>query len=790
MSFAGVSSRQKASRQVTGGPAKTKKPKARRKPVWDSTVNDLNVFKATPEELDRRKEVHRSQNADVLKEEQLKKKIAKARQKSHFVDLTAHRSSASLLKEMLLDNSQMDETLMKSDTLLSAVRNILSDHKRVQGLPNVTQAPTNVKTKIGCGNGLFEMPVSHLDELSISVMDKKALNEDLDKSFSTTDSEETENTALEYRPQMDLARFQRLINELDKEKVNGNNDALKTARLILNHVEQDARKKPAGTVENEKPKRIITEEGAESKQIAEETPVSTPVKDRAINDTARVNRTRTRLDQGMANGNAGATMEDFYKVLDTVNSNLSEYERQAGRVGNSSVLPSASCTGYTKALLDAVVRMSCYLKENADRLNVERALKETLLQEVQRLNGFVDALSTDIVSMQEAYARLQNEFVKSRRETEHQLLVFRKVLALNGIVVPMLPIPQPGLSLNMTNADGHLSNDPASSYDSVAVNAGHAKAVSLDGPADPVVSHVSQPCLQLPRTQATMLLPPQQMDSPSVTSGRQTHLVTQSLDGVRGVLCFEGEAGPSLTKQSQNSDLLSHHFSAPLLSQSDPFSQQGRLPLGASHQQSDVPPGRPVSMQSSVHDNRMFLPGSSQQFSGTGEQRVEQRNLQNQLVEINRQQAEAQRKLEELIERQQREVKGAFLKQAVSPSISPITAEPEKLPDAQKFDSTKSASAITTKELSSSYKEANPIVQTDSSIQLHNAGPVRQIKVTVPQAPPGDEMLTSSPDLIPGNLVKRFSGSSVPLVGKTSHSKPQVVKNGGFFALTTHLPAR
>lgn len=40
----------------------------------------------------------------------------------------------------------------------------------------------------GCGNGLFEMPVSHLDELSISVMDKKALNEDLDKSFSTTDS--------------------------------------------------------------------------------------------------------------------------------------------------------------------------------------------------------------------------------------------------------------------------------------------------------------------------------------------------------------------------------------------------------------------------------------------------------------------------------------------------------------------------------------------------------------------------------------------------------------------------
>lgn len=60
-------------------------------------------------------------------------------------------------------------------------------------------------------------------------------------------AEETENTALEYRPQMDLARFQRLINELDKEKVNGNNDALKTARLILNHVEQDARKKPAGT---------------------------------------------------------------------------------------------------------------------------------------------------------------------------------------------------------------------------------------------------------------------------------------------------------------------------------------------------------------------------------------------------------------------------------------------------------------------------------------------------------------------------------------------------------------
>lgn len=90
---------------------------------------------------------------------------------------------------------------------------------------------------------------------------------------------------------------------------------------------------------------------------------------------------------------------------------------------------------------------------------------------------------------------------------------------------------------------------------------------------------------------------------------------------------------------------------------------------------------------------------------------MEERNIQNQLAEINRQQAEAQRKLAELIERQQQEVKGTFLKQAVSPSISPINAESEKLLAAQKFDSTKSASAFTTTELASSYKEANPTVQ-------------------------------------------------------------------------------
>lgn len=35
MSFAGVSNRQKASRQVSGGSAKPRKLKARRKPVWD-----------------------------------------------------------------------------------------------------------------------------------------------------------------------------------------------------------------------------------------------------------------------------------------------------------------------------------------------------------------------------------------------------------------------------------------------------------------------------------------------------------------------------------------------------------------------------------------------------------------------------------------------------------------------------------------------------------------------------------------------------------------------------------
>lgn len=82
---------------------KVKKKKTSVKQEWDSTVSDLTVHRATPEDLVRRHEIHKSKNRALvhweLQEKALKRKWKK--QKPEIANLERRR--LSIMKEVILN---------------------------------------------------------------------------------------------------------------------------------------------------------------------------------------------------------------------------------------------------------------------------------------------------------------------------------------------------------------------------------------------------------------------------------------------------------------------------------------------------------------------------------------------------------------------------------------------------------------------------------------------------------------------------------------------------------------
>ncbi|KAJ8796738.1 hypothetical protein J1605_017841 [Eschrichtius robustus] len=171
---------------------KVKKKKMSVKQEWDNTVTDLTVHRATPEDLIRRHEIHKSKNRALvhweLQEKALKRKWKK--QKPELSNLEKRR--LSLMKEILSDQYQMQDVLEKSDHLMATAKDLFVDFpRRRTGFPNVTMAPDSSQGPIVVNQDPVTQAI-----LSESVIEPQALNEvDDDQREGTVNSqsEESEN---------------------------------------------------------------------------------------------------------------------------------------------------------------------------------------------------------------------------------------------------------------------------------------------------------------------------------------------------------------------------------------------------------------------------------------------------------------------------------------------------------------------------------------------------------------------------------------------------------------------
>nr|XP_035963061.1 spindle and centriole-associated protein 1 isoform X3 [Halichoerus grypus] len=200
---------------------KVKKKKTSVKQEWDNTVNDLTVHRATPEDLIRRHEIHKSKNRALvhweLQEKALKRKWK--RQKPEISNLERRR--LSIMKEILSDQYQMQDVLEKSDHLMAEAKDLFVDFpRRRTGFPNVTMAPDSSQGPILVNQDPVTQAI-----LSESIMEPQALNEvdDDEERTGNSQSEESENeldNSVNSQSNMNVDRFLHQLKEDNYELIN------------------------------------------------------------------------------------------------------------------------------------------------------------------------------------------------------------------------------------------------------------------------------------------------------------------------------------------------------------------------------------------------------------------------------------------------------------------------------------------------------------------------------------------------------------------------------------------
>ncbi|GFR57739.1 spindle and centriole-associated protein 1, partial [Elysia marginata] len=477
------------------GQNKRKKPSIPKRPGWDDSVNDLTVYRATPEEVFLRKEAHKSKNHMSVKLEKLRKE----RQKSKLTG--AEAKQLAIMKEVLYDQHELQKVLAKSDTMMAVVKDLFGDDpKRFMGFPNVTSAPQADSESYKSGSLVASVPdiYTRTEKLSDSVMNQFALNDVQSDSDSEleSDGEGSQPQPISYQSQLNLQRFRDFVQE--EEKLSAHIDPPSLVSQ-LNKVEEEKRNKNAmkdqevaGEVtgaaaastsstdmpDNEKVQMMqllssLLNQGkadtgntndtqmlnalltAAAAKKREEAGFKTPPKashsppllcertpPSAMNDTKKLKKTKrcTKTAESQADSiNTSVSMNNMRQVLQELENDVAAYELQTGRRPQQEPNKSETFSGYTIALVSAVSKLTKYLKETDMRVRAEVTLREQLTQDVYQLRTIIDALATDIILTQEEYGKLYSEHQRYKDNTtaalasiNNQMRELRLMVAANN----------------------------------------------------------------------------------------------------------------------------------------------------------------------------------------------------------------------------------------------------------------------------------------------------------------------------------------------------------------------
>ncbi|XP_055965251.1 spindle and centriole-associated protein 1 isoform X2 [Sorex fumeus] len=413
-----------------GGGRKTLKVKKKKTPVkqeWDNTVHDLTVHRATPEDLIRRHEIHKSKNRALvhweLQEKALKKKWKK--QKPDISSLEKRR--LSIMKEILSEQYQMQDALKKSDHMITVAKDLFADfpRKRTAGFPNITMAPDQDSvTQFRCSDAV----------------ETQALNEvENDEEEGTVPSEESENeldNSLVSQSNMTRDRFLHQLKEDNSELIN------KMLTDIQEKISAQSQTTPPATPPTAS---LSGEQKAALNATSAVKRIHTKLQPKESADTLHSNyvvgqvlnsrRHKQLLSKDLpdppkqkknplsastasadtSSSHAGLGIDVLKHMIHDVEREMEEYERWTGREVKG-LQSSQGLTGFTLSLVSSLCRLIRYLRESELQLQKEVETRQQMEQVLGEHRELIDALTAEILLLREesnaTQAKLQQHMVR------------------------------------------------------------------------------------------------------------------------------------------------------------------------------------------------------------------------------------------------------------------------------------------------------------------------------------------------------------------------------------------
>ncbi|XP_036707504.1 spindle and centriole-associated protein 1 isoform X4 [Balaenoptera musculus] len=428
---------------------KVKKKKTSVKQEWDNTVTDLTVHRATPEDLIRRHEIHKSKNRALvhweLQEKALKRKWKK--QKPELSNLEKRR--LSLMKEILSDQYQMQDVLEKSDHLMATAKDLFVDFpRRRTGFPNVTMAPDSSQGPIVVNQDPVTQAI-----LSESVIEPQALNEvDDDQREGTVNSqsEESENeldNSLSSQSNTNADTFLHQIKEDNSELINklrtdiqqkvATQSQITTSSGTPSSASPSGEQKAALNATNAV-KRIHTRLQLEE---STETLDSSSVVRQVLNSRKQkqlLNKVKRKPDSRAPSkqknsvlsastasthlpNSSNPSLDVLKHMIHEVEHEMEEYERWTGREVRG-LQNSQGLTGFTLSLVSSLCRLVRYLKESELQLRKEVETRQQLEQALGEHRELIDALTAEILLLREENTATQARLQQYMITTDEQLI--------------------------------------------------------------------------------------------------------------------------------------------------------------------------------------------------------------------------------------------------------------------------------------------------------------------------------------------------------------------------------
>ncbi|NXU16967.1 SPICE protein, partial [Pardalotus punctatus] len=544
-----------------------------------NTVHDLTVHRATPEDILRRREIHKSKNKALAHVELQEKALNRKWKKQKQLDVDSlEKRKVALMREILSDQYHLQDVLERSGQVMAVAKDLLGDapHTRT-GFPNVTMAP-NCDLESSQGPIVQKSdPSNQLSILSESVMDSQALNEEEEKALS----EDGRLNVLGFKPSTSsdvLLRLFREENSLVNSQLWVDKDARKTTlsqesnmpltpTTVSPSLDQSAlnatsvikrtysRLQNEGSVDyTDSVRQVLNPNSRKQKQFAAKMK-----RKQAAQNSARQKRddSPANLIQTDLQRDKKSSLDVLNHMIHEVECELEEYERCTGREVQRKER-SEGLSGFTLSLVNALCRLMRYLKETEMQLHEKEMMRQQQEEVLNEHRELIDALTAEVLQVREENITMQKKLQQYMTVTDEKLMCL--IQAFKG-----LPLVEPGREQSPKHF-GIASKGPANSqekpdltYSEPRTDASNREnelkfpqeELPFTCPPGPAASSDVRPGRSFPAhifQPAVLLSPPQQKSSQELSSLQNVFAaISQSTEREP---CKERSLPPSLRTQS------------------------------------------------------------------------------------------------------------------------------------------------------------------------------------------------------------------------------------------------